>query len=200
MDNRTIIISIIAAVLIFILILVIAIRFGSRFIETPEKRAGRMGEKLATGLIKEILKGGDLLFTNIPIKAAGKQTEIDNLIINKNGIFIIEVKNYSGEIFGEEDDSEWIKNKVTPGGNIYQKVIKNPIGQVKRQEYILAHYLKEHGFKVWVRGYVFFVEMNSPIKSSYVLDTRRDIDRAIHGSSEIFLDGNTVRRIADLFS
>ncbi len=177
--------------------IIIAISVGSRFIISPEKQAGKYGERVATNLIKEVLYEDEVLLNNVHVSAEGMQTELDNLIINKYGIFIIEVKNYSGELHGEEDDKEWLKIKITPGGNTYSKIVKNPIGQVKRQEYILSRYLKQHGIREWVKGYVFFIEMNSPVRSGYVLDTRRDIDRAIHTPSVdgAYIDDQTKARI-----
>ncbi len=148
--------------------------------ESPEKRAGRYGERFATQIIGEILKDGDTLLTNLHIVAAGKQCELDNVVINNRGVFIIEVKNYTGELYGEEDDEQWIKNKITPGGSFYQETIRNPIKQVNRQIYITSQYLKEYGLDTWVEGYVFFVEMNSPVVSKRVLVTQKDIDDAIH--------------------
>ena len=168
-------------------------------IETPEKRAGRQGERFATQIISEILKDGDVCFTNVKINADGKQAELDNLVINNRGAFIIEVKNYVGEVYGTEEDPEWIKNKISPGGYFSQVTIKNPIKQVKRQTYILSKYLKEYGFDVWVEGYVFFVNMNSPIDSQYVLPTRRDIDNAIHYGYNNNLRNDVKDRLVELF-
>ena len=188
--------------LIFIIIIIILIAFlrGDIFIEPPEKRAGRLGEEYVASVIKEILNKDDILLTNIEITIDGKTTEIDNIIINKNGIFIIEVKNYSGQLSGEVDDYEWSKTKVTEIGNQYQKVVKNPIKQVKRQEYFLSRLLKQHGIWIWIRGYVFFVEENSPINNERVLATRKDIDVAIHSKSMNYLDKKTIEMIENLLS
>ena len=179
-----IIISIIILFSLFFLIFLFKILFWRSHIETPEKRAGRMGERFVSDLIYETLDDEDRLLTNVHIFADDKQTELDNLIINSNGVFIIEAKNYHGEIFGDEEDDEWIKNKITPAGNVYQTTVINPIKQVKRQIHILATLLRENGIDVWVEGYVFFVESNSPIYSEYVLETRSDIDEAIHTASK----------------
>ena len=48
---------------------------------------------------------------------------------------------YSGQLIGDEDDYEWQKIKITGSGNMYAKQVKNPIRQLKRQVYLLAHYL-----------------------------------------------------------
>ena len=165
--------------------------------ESEARRAGRRGEHFASHLISEVLDDRDILLTNVKLSYDGKRTELDNVIINNRGVFIIEVKNYSGMLVGEEDDFEWVKNKVTDAGNIYQKTVKNPIPQVKRQIYILSGRLKQRKINVWVEGYVFFVERNSPVRSDYVLDTRRDIDRVIHHGTDNNLSNAEKKRIVD---
>ena len=87
---------------LFIVVIGLIARSGNIHIETPEKKAGRLGERFATGIIREILQEEDLLFTNVPVFADGKQTELDNVIINPNGVFIIEVKNLHGTLYGDE--------------------------------------------------------------------------------------------------
>lgn len=37
----------------------------------------------------------------------GENCQIDHIIIRENGIFVIEVKNYRGKIYGKPDDREW---------------------------------------------------------------------------------------------
>ncbi len=181
MNDRALYIIILVSVLALMVVIIgLAHILGFPHIESPEKRAGRLGERYVRNIIQEILKDDDILLSNVQIRADEKSTELDNVIINSNGMYIIEVKNYSGELFGTEEDQEWIKNTISGSGNVYQKVVKNPIKQVKRQIYILSRLLKENDMDVWIEGYVFFVEMNSPVASSYVLRTQKDIDNAIH--------------------
>lgn len=45
----------------------------------------------------------DVYLRNVKVEYDGRPAEIDNVIINQNGIFIIEVKNYSGILYGDED-------------------------------------------------------------------------------------------------
>ena len=54
-----------------------------------EKRAGRRGERIATEVIKGVLREGDYLFTNISVSYDGKRTELDDVVVNKYGVFII---------------------------------------------------------------------------------------------------------------
>lgn len=59
--------------------------------EAPEKLAGRQGEYVATNIIKSVLREDDYLFTNISVSYDGKPTELDNVVVNKYGVFIIEI-------------------------------------------------------------------------------------------------------------
>ena len=166
--------------------------------EPPEKRAGREGERYATGLIQEVLRDSDLLYTNVIVFLGDKQRELDDVIINRNGVFIIEVKNWKGEVHGDEDDYDWVKYDITSVGNTYSKILQNPIRQVRTEIHYFASFLRDHGFDVWVNGYVFFVEHNSPVESDYVLETIDEFDSVLHTPGKKPLSEKTVRRIEKL--
>lgn len=168
--------------------------------DSGNKHAGQKGEKKATSIIKCFLRDNDLLFTNVCISFDGKPTELDNVIINSYGVFIIEVKNYVGRIVGNEDDYEWKKYKMTDAGNMYEHTVKNPIKQVKRQIYILAHFLENNGIRVWVSGHVIMLHGNSPVKSSYILQNIDDIEQIIHTPGKTRLNAATMNEIAKLLS
>lgn len=194
----------IIALIVFLIIVIVAIAkkvdFTGTIFEPGNRRAGREGEEAASNIIKSVLHEGDLLFTNVIVSYDGKLTELDNVIVNNYGVFIIEVKNYVGRIVGNEDDFEWQKYKMTDAGNIYEKTVKNPIKQVKRQIYILAHYLDYYGSRVWVNGYAILLHGNCPVKSDYVLSSVADIDRVIHTPGRSRLNKATVDAIAKLLS
>ena len=170
-----------AIIIIIILIAVIVAKTGKRrFIESPQKQAGRRGEMFARLVIQEVLRDDDILLNNVTMYADDKQTEADNIIINSRGIFIFEVKNLSGTLLGDEETYDWLQIKDAGYGNAYQKTVKNPVKQVKRQIYILSKLLKDNNINIWIEGYVFFVQGNSPIQSDYIVETQGDIDRIIH--------------------
>ena len=188
---------VIAAVIAIIIALKNADLTGTIF-EPGNRRAGRKGEEAATNIIRQVLHADDLLFTNVSISYDGKPTELDNVVVISYGVFIIEVKNYVGRIVGNEDDYEWQKYKMTDAGNVYEKTVKNPIKQVKRQIYILAHYLEYYGPRVWVNGYAILLHGNSPVDSEYVLSSIEDIDRVIHMPGRTRLNKETISKIAEL--
>ena len=171
------------AIIIIIIIAIIGTSLsdrGSQEYERPEARAGREGEYIATNIIRKVLRDEDILLTNVDICYDGRKAELDNVIINKYGVFIIEVKNYAGTIYGKADDYAWIKSKTDPYGNTFTKTVRNPIKQVNRQVYLLAKHLELYGFNVWVEGYAFFVQGNSPVWCKEVLGSLHDIDKAVH--------------------
>ena len=186
---------------IFILILILAIvwdKFYQKPEIRPEGRAGKQGEKEAVRIIEQVLQEGDILLSNICVCYREKETELDNVIINNRGVFIIEVKNYSGVLVGSEDDYEWTKYKISRGLNIYEKRVRNPMKQVKRQVYILSRYLKCYGIRVWIDGYVLLLNNNSPIHNNMILESSKAIDQAIHRRSQNSLNKKTVAAIKEL--
>ena len=188
-------------IIIFVAIIFVIIfkLFKSPIIfKSPIKSAGDYGEYIATNIIKEALNKDDYLLTNIKISYNDKPTELDNVVINKYGVFIIEVKNYKGILYGEEEDYNWKKYKDDGYGNIFVKEVRNPIKQVKRQVYILAKYLDE--YNVWVKGYVLFIENNSPVQNEYVLKNIDDIDRVIHTSNKNHLNKQKIEEIKNMLS
>ena len=57
------------------------------------------------------------LLNNITVPSQGGTTQIDHLLISTKGVFVIETKDYSGWIFGNENSKQWtqviyrVKNK-----------------------------------------------------------------------------------------
>lgn len=166
--------------------------------EEPQEIIGRIGEEKAKEMIQSVMHGDDYLFTNVKIEYDGRNAELDNVIVNKYGVFIIEVKNYSGYLVGDENDYEWKQYKATGTGNVYVKNVKNPIKQMKRQIYILSNKFKFYGINVWIRGYVMLMNLNNPIDSPYFLSCAADIDKAIHSKNRAMLSSETVEAIINL--
>lgn len=171
-------------IIALIVLLFLAIRLFRKKREQREiKSAGNKGEAYFNNMLKSILRDDDVLIRNVCLQVNGKEAEIDSLIINNNGIFIVEVKNYNGRLYGDIDDFEWTKEKISPGGNVFYKQVKNPIKQIKRQTYILSQFLKENNIRIWINGYAYFINGNSPVDDESVIDDIDELDRIIHTTS-----------------
>ena len=148
--------------------------------EAAARDYGRRGEAAALRLVRGVLREDDALFSNIAVEFEGQRTELDCVVANRFGVFIIEVKNYSGQLVGGENDRFWRKYHTSRGGNVYEKSIRNPIGQVKRQTLILANALRRRGASVWVEGYVLLLRQMISTKNPRLLHSAADIECAIH--------------------
>ena len=174
----------------------LAIRLFRKKREQREiKSAGNKGEAYFNNMLKSILRNDDVLIRNVCLQVNGKETEIDSLIINNNGIFIVEVKNYNGRLYGDIDDFEWTKEKISPGGNVFYKQVKNPIKQIKRQTYILSQFLKENNIRVWISGYAYFINGNSPVDDDCVINDIDELDRIIHTPGNKFYDERLIHKV-----
>lgn len=197
-NNPIYLLAMMAILIVVLVILLVTLTrtVGER--KTPWKRAGNRGEEEAAEFINRVLTESDVMLRNVGIEIEKTETELDYLIVNEFGVHIIEVKNYVGILYGEEEDQNWKKIKVTRAGNEYAKSVRNPIKQVKRQIYLLAEYLKENDIRVWVSGYVLLMGFNSPVHNEYILDSIHDIDKAIHTKEKQHLSKETIDRIVSV--
>lgn len=86
------------------------------------KIKGAKGEKRVNSILKDI--PDSKILNNIMLKTEMGTSQIDHILINSKGIFVIETKNYDGWIFGNEKAKYWTQI-------IYKKKSKflNPIRQ-----------------------------------------------------------------------
>ena len=182
------------AVVLFFVVRIVR-RLNSEAVK-PSDVAGRRGEEKALSQIVHVLRPEDTLLTNVQLDFDGKRTELDNVIVNPNGVFIVEVKNYSGKLQGKANDYEWTKVHYSSAGNAYVKRVKNPIRQVRRQVFILSRFLEARGASVYIHGYALLLDAKSPVKSRAVVHTSEEVDALLHTPGKQTLDLRTQRLIA----
>ena len=185
-------------IILFILVILLICLLFIRTEEDGKERAGKEGEILAGKIIHQYLNDQDIILNNVEITVHGKETELDYVVINRNGVFIFEVKNYSGELEGNEDDEYWSKYKISSGNNEYVKEVRNPIKQVKRGIYLLKELLHIYGVYLWIDGYVLFVNMNSPIESDYTINDENEIDIILHTKGRQNLNKKQIEKIVNI--
>jgi len=87
---------------------------------------GKYGEFL-TGERLDRLPGHHRMLFNLYLpKTDGTTTEVDLLFLHPSGIYVVESKNYSGYIFGSENDQRWT---VSLEGGRRKEQFGNPIRQ-----------------------------------------------------------------------
>lgn len=188
----------IIVIIFFVIILFIFLLLSLSSDEDQKRIAGKEGELQAKNILNHYLNENDLLLNNVNISIHGRNTELDYVVINNNGIFIFEVKNFSGKLVGNEDDQYWNKYKISRGNKEYIKEIRNPIKQLKREIYLLKEYLKYYGVDLWIEGYVLFVNMNSPVESEYTVNDKSEIDDILHLRRNQVLTKNQIEKIISI--
>ena len=188
----------IIVIIFFVIILFIILLLNLSNGEDQKRIAGKEGELQAKKILNHYLNENDLLLNNVNISIHGRNTELDYVVINNNGIFIFEVKNFSGKLVGNEDDQYWNKYKISRGNKEYIKEIRNPIKQLKREIYLLKEYLKYYGVDLWIEGYVLFVNMNSPVESEYTINDQSEIDDILQLRRNQALTKNEIEKIISI--
>ena len=95
---------------------------------------GRHGEKLTAGKLKRLaffMGDGKVLRNAYVPKEGGGTSEIDVLFITSRGVFVIESKNYSGWIFGNEADRMWTARLQSGQSNRFYNPIRQNRGHIK---------------------------------------------------------------------
>lgn len=105
------------------------------FFQTPTGKGiwGETQVKIALGNNKPNEK---YVINNLMIANEGKSSQIDHIVINRTGIFVIETKNYSGRIYGLENQKEW--TQVLNYGKVKHQFY-NPILQNRTHIYALGN-------------------------------------------------------------
>lgn len=100
---------------------------------------GRYGEYLVFDELKSLESEGVKFIFNAYIpRYDGTTSEIDVVLITKSGLFVVESKNYSGWIFGDQNSKMWMQT-LEYG---YKNRFYNPIWQNRTHCNYLKKYLK----------------------------------------------------------
>ena len=126
--------------------------------------------------------------------------QIDLLVINKKGLFVFEIKDFSGWIFGNEDNSEWTQ-VFSVGKNRTKKFkFKNPVKQNDNHIKTLKHLLNKNGHYYPIFNVVIFGE-NATLKDITTSIDVVTIEKAysvIEKYPEVMISNETIKNIYNL--
>ncbi|MCF0116008.1 MAG: NERD domain-containing protein [Erysipelotrichaceae bacterium] len=162
---------------------------------SPSRKAGVRGEEIAYTYIKNLLYENEYILANVVIEKDEKEAECDIVVLTTHGVFVFEIKNYSGYLAGQEEDYYWEQYKDGRYRKNYDKQLMNPIKQVRRQVYFLSDYLKKCGIKVWVDGFVVLLRENQTECISDYLIALEDINNIVHTPGRNYLSKKDVQHI-----
>lgn len=115
---------------------------------------GNKGEEKVISTLKKI-KVEHYVFNNVSfISEKNEMThQIDHILVHPHGVFVIETKNYYGEIISDTGEGYWVKIIKDK-----KEIIRNPLNQNKTHVKVVKRILKN----VDVVSLVVFVKNNAP--------------------------------------
>jgi len=100
---------------------------------------------------------------NVTLKTPDGTTQIDHIFVSRFGVFVVETKNYSGWIFGDENQPMWTQ-KIFKTSNRFQNPLRQNYKHVKALEALTnLPAEKFHSVIVFVRGSEFKTRMPSNV-------------------------------------
>lgn len=133
-------------------------------------RSGVAGEKATLEILQKLPKNYTVI-TNPVIYNRGKVNELDFVVVGKNGVFIIEAKNYRGILSGKTSQQEWKQTKHGKNNKVYEKNFKNPVKQAHRQGRRMLEVFSDLDVTADVYPIVYFVDSKSVLKITNDADT-----------------------------
>lgn len=162
------------------------------FIKTPTFK-GLLGEfiiKLIIGESSEESGKEKYVIHNLLLPTEdGTTSQIDHVVINSSGIYVIETKNYKGRIYGDDYQLQW--TQVLNYGKVKNRFY-SPVKQNYKHICVIKHFLPEY---VSVNSLIVFIRGNTEyIKSNYVCSPW-DINRRMSIHSDYTLSPYEMRSI-----
>lgn len=137
---------------LFLIFIIMILLIWSR---TPSGK-GFIGELIVKLVIGKTKPNIQYVIHNLTIEFEGKTSQIDHILINSKGVFVIETKNYSGRIYGSENEREWLQ--VLNYGKLKNKFY-NPIKQNATHIYRLKKILNNIDIPIF--SLIVFVKNNT---------------------------------------
>lgn len=136
-----------------------------KYIQNQPSAKGRQGEKIVSHILQRYCKSEhDYVLNNIILFDATtrRSSQVDHILICSNGIFVIETKNYSGIIYGNDLQHEW--TQALAYGNTKNK-LHSPVKQNATHIYLVKQILQNkypvHGFVVFVKNNIAHIQSGS---------------------------------------
>lgn len=192
---------------IFLLILIVTIVGISLLLlryNSPINK-GKAGEIYVHNILME-LPDEYYIMDDVVMNTVKGTTQIDHIVISRYGIFVIETKNYSGNIYGNDESNQWTQKILTDvvyskkWYKTYTYVTKNkfynPVKQALGHMYEVKNSLKEWPYLKIVPIIVFtgtaaFVNVNT--KNHVIHET--DLLATIQSYKTIYLSDTDLQEV-----
>ena len=173
-----------------VLLIVLFIVFGGItmvlfvvFAVTTMGPKGKRGEETVASMLEKLKEQyGGYIINDVILPTRNSTTQIDHIYFSTKGIFVIETKNYSGRIYGNENQTYW--TQVLAYGETKNKLY-NP---VKQNDSHVGVLLKTLRTDIDVISMVIFVQGNTRFIKSRDVFTLFEARNYILGCKSIYSD------------
>ena len=194
--------------IIFFIAFVGLIVFGVWY-NSPRQK-GKRGEMRIHEILLQMPEDYHVL-DDIVLKTNKGTTQIDHIVVSKYGVFVIETKNYRGEIYGDDNRQQWTQIIVT---NVkfrkklyktYTYVTKNhfynPVKQTIGHLYVVKKILSEWPHIKIIPIVVFAGTANlSNVKSNNHVIYDNNLIATIHNYRTIYLSDSDIQSVLKCIS
>lgn len=145
---------------------------------------GYIGEKIIAFVLSRLDHNQYKVINDVMVETESGTSQIDHVIVSNYGIFVIETKNYTGWIFGDDNSRYWTQVIYKHKEKFYNPVRQN-YGHVKALKEVLSDYQDLKYIPIVV------FSINSDLKTktdSHVVYSTRLL-RTIRLYDEIVVDG-----------
>lgn len=126
-------------------------------------QSGVRGEETTLKILRKLPKEFTVL-TNPVILNRGVTMELDFVVICKNGVFIVESKNYRGIVSGKTSKTYWKQIKYGKNNKVYEKEVSNSAKQSFRQKRRLEELFMDLRITANVYPVLYFVDSRTELK------------------------------------
>ena len=176
-----------------LIIFVVFVLVGA-YLRSPTVKGAR-GERRVNSLLDRKLPANEYrVFDDITLPSAYGPTQIDHIVVSRYGLFVIETKNYTGWIFGNEKSKQWTQ-VVFKEKNQFMNPLRQNYKHTKAVESFFSLSPKHiHSVVVFVGDATFKTDV--PANVTY----RRGLCPYIRSKQELLLGAARVRDIAEKLS
>lgn len=155
---------------------------------------GYVGERRIRKILESL--GEDVkIFNDLYVpKKNGEMTQVDHVLLSPNGIFVIETKNYTGWIFGSEDQRNWTQTIYKKKSRFYNPVMQNNTHIKALQNYINLD-VPMHSIIVFSNAASF--KFKEPFQQAHVIQTMH-LKRTIKQYTSQEISGEQLSRISQM--
>lgn len=127
-------------------------------------KAGYSGESSALALLGKLPSDYNI-YSDLEIEIDGRKSQLDFVITGPTGVYLIEVKNISGQGIINGNDENLILNKHDKDGKFFKKSMYNPARQVDVQSKRLFSLFHKNNINLNVYASVYFTNNQAIISS-----------------------------------